>query len=1023
MADLSSYKKSTVVINTLISATLLFVLMWLCVYASLHCDLFNLEVGGVVIAAFAVMPYLILGGLYGYFVSLISFLIMFIYVLIADSDNVYKMSINLAVLLCFSLAGQYRMFSTWIKTAITAAATLLITTFMQFFTIVVVDGKQYTLDAYPLFMKYFFRGIVVAFLTAFLLHFYFTKAPDNLKYPFPVSVTYTSFYYSDIELQTGFKKTKVSIKITAIIILLEIILGIFVAIFMIALFPDIKSIMISNIERGELLGKLSGTVSEAEIQEDINNFVFTLDATTLSYDIKMLLLMLCVGVPIAGIANFYTKVAIGAPLGRMSDFMREYADADDDSKLIVGRKVENLNVKSHDEIKVVNDSIKKTVYAIEKYICHINEEHELEKELEIAKKSSESKSSFLSNMSHEIRTPINAILGMDEMILRESNQEEILNYAENIRSAGNNLLGIVNDILDFSKIEAGKLEIVPVEYAVSSVLNDLVNMIKKRAEDKGLELKVKIDPEIPNILYGDEIRIKQVITNILTNAVKYTKEGSVTLDIHIKERKDDDIVINVSVADTGIGIKEEEMPKLFSAFERIDERHNRTVEGSGLGMSITQDLLDMMNSKLEVESIYGKGSTFTFDLEQKIVDETPIGDFDQALKRSIASRNKYRESFIAPDARILVVDDTKMNLTVIEGLLKKTQLQIDTATSGRECLELLHKNKYDMIFLDHRMPEMDGIQTFRIIKKHELIDKEKTQVIALTANAVSGSRDLYMAEGFDDYISKPIDPILLEVVILKFLLPKGLAIVTDDNDSKEKDPKAKQTSKKSTSGKENIEKEEYGSFDPDSQVPKWIRNISGIDVNKGLYNCGSPTGYEDALRLYEEGADESISIIENAFETSDYDNFTIKVHAIKSSSRIIGAGKLGTLAEELEKAGNDQNDDIIKSKTPVLLKEYIELVDSIRRADPKRDGQEEGGKAKEPISFDQLKEAYDAMTEIAQMYDYDSMIMVLNQIDEYELPKEQETIYKKLKEAIHKADWNEINVGLKQALKVLSGSN
>ena len=982
MADFSKYKRSTVVINTLVGAVTLIGLMLFCVYASLHCDLFNLEVDGVVIAAFAILPYLILGGLYGYFVSLITFLIEFIYVLIVDSGNVYKMSINLAVILCFSLFGQYRWFSTKKKTAISAAVTLLISSFMQFFSIVVVDGRNYSIEAFPYFMKYFFRGIVVVFMTAFLLHFYYTKAPDEIKYPFPLSVTYTKFYSQDKELQTRFKKTRVSVKITAIIILLELFLGVFVAIFMIALFPDIKSIMFNAITRGDILANFDINVTDGVLKQQFDVLSFSLDTTTISYDIKMLLLMLCVGVPIAGIANFYTKVAIGAPLGRMSDFMQEYADADDANKLIVGRKVDNIVVNTNDEISIVNDSIKKTVYAIEDYICHINEEHELEKELEVAKKASETKSSFLSNVSHEIRTPINAILGMDEMILRESTQDEILKYADDIRIAGNNLLGIVNDILDFSKIEAGKLDIVPVEYACSSVLNDLINMIKKRAEDKGLELIIKMDPDIPSLLYGDEIRIKQVMTNILTNAVKYTEKGSVKLDVQTKCRKDDDIILRVSVSDTGIGIKEEDMPKLFGAFERIDERHNRTIEGSGLGMSITQDLLEMMGSRLEVTSVYGQGSTFAFDLKQKIVDDTPIGDFEQALKRSIASREKYHESFIAPKARILVVDDTQMNLTVIENLLKKTQLQIDTATSGTECIDMLHNNRYDMIFLDHRMPEMDGIQTFKLIKKYELIDKENTPVIALTANAVSGSRELYLGEGFDDYISKPIDPILLEVVILKYLLPKGLAIVTDDESDKEEDI-----------------------FEND--IPLWIQNINGIDIQKGIDNCGSPLSFERVLKVYEEGANDNISAIENSFENSDFENFTIKVHALKSSSKIIGADHLSLLAEELENAGNEQNDDIIKTKTPELLKIYIELVDSIRKADPDKTGKHDDGN-KELITPDKLKEAYDAIRETAQMFDYDSIMMVVDQVDKYALPEDEKERFDNLREAIRKADWNEI---------------
>ena len=368
---------------------------------------------------------------------------------------------------------------------------------------------------------------------------------------------------------------------------------------------------------------------------------------------------------------------------------------------------------------------------------------------------------------------------MNEMILRESEDENILEYAANINSASNSLLGIVNDILDFSKINAGKMEIIPVEYELASLLNDLINMIQKRAEDKGLKIRINVNPTIPHLLYGDEIRLKQVITNILTNAVKYTEKGGVvlvidydysseagvedfdgsmscSLDGNIRCCGNKNLVLKVSVEDTGIGIKEEDLPKLFNTFERVDEKRNRTIEGTGLGMSITQNLLSLMGSKLQVESAYGVGSRFSFELVQKIVDFTPLGDFATALKRSLNTRKEYHASFVAPEARILVVDDTEMNLTVIKNLLKRTEIQIDTALSGMECLQMLPKTKYDIIFLDHRMPEMDGIECLRRIKEDTEGLNFSTPIIALTANAVSGSREMYLDAGFDNYITKPI---------------------------------------------------------------------------------------------------------------------------------------------------------------------------------------------------------------------------------------------------------------------------
>ncbi len=394
---------------------------------------------------------------------------------------------------------------------------------------------------------------------------------------------------------------------------------------------------------------------------------------------------------------------------------------------------------------------------------------ELRDMAEIARTASVAKSQFLSNMSHEIRTPINAILGMDEMILRETKNEAIFEYAENIRMAGDNLLGIINDILDFSKIESGKLAIIPVEYALSSVLNDLVNMIRKRAEDKGLSFAVNTPADLPNLLYGDEIRLKQVVTNILTNAVKYTERGFVYLSVDYRKKDEHTILLQMSVKDSGIGIKEEDLQKLFTAFERIEEKRNRTIEGTGLGMNITQNLLNLMGSTLNVRSVYGKGSVFSFELEQKVMDWEPMGNLDEAYHRSFARRKEYSKKFTAPDAWILVVDDTPMNLIVVKGLLKQTKIQIDTADSGQECLKMAAKKKYDLIFLDHRMPEMDGIETLQHINALEVNPNQDTPMISLTANAVSGAREEYLAAGFRDYLTKPIDGHQLETMILKYL--------------------------------------------------------------------------------------------------------------------------------------------------------------------------------------------------------------------------------------------------------------
>ena len=407
------------------------------------------------------------------------------------------------------------------------------------------------------------------------------------------------------------------------------------------------------------------------------------------------------------------------------------------------------------------------------------EKKERDKLLDLSERAiaaNEAKTSFLSNMSHEIRTPINAVLGMNEMILRECDDKNILAYSNSIRTAGSTLLGLVNDILDFSKIEAGKMEIIPVDYDLSSVINDLVNMTQTKADDKGLKLELDINKNVPKLLHGDEVRIKQVITNLLTNSVKYTEKGSVTFCLDYADVPDepDSIILDIAVIDTGIGIKKEDMHKLFSEFERIEEERNRKVEGTGLGMSITKRLLEMMDSTLVVESIYGMGSKFSFELRQTVVKREVLGDYETAYKDAVSKRNKYHEMFRAPAAEVLIVDDTPMNLLVFKNLLKQTGVKIDIANSGDEGLSMSYDKKYDIIFLDHMMPEKDGIETLRELRSRPKDPNLGTPMICLTANAVSGAREQYLAEGFDDYLTKPIDPGKLETMMLEYLPPEKI---------------------------------------------------------------------------------------------------------------------------------------------------------------------------------------------------------------------------------------------------------
>lgn len=380
-----------------------------------------------------------------------------------------------------------------------------------------------------------------------------------------------------------------------------------------------------------------------------------------------------------------------------------------------------------------------------------------------------SKDAFFTNMSHEIRTPINTIIGLNEMILREDISDEIAENAINIQNASKMLLTTINDILDLSKLESGKMDIVPTQYEISSMFSDLVNLIWIRAHQKNLEFKVDIDPEIPSMLYGDEVRIKQVVTNILTNAVKYTDSGSVTLSAKGERVAADQILLRISVEDTGMGIRKESLDDLFRSFKRVDESDTRNIEGTGLGLTISKQLMEMMGGKITVDSVYHKGSVFTIELQQRIINVRPIGVINFAAQKQLNQRTIYQQSFIAPDARILVVDDNSMNLMVVVKLLRDTKVKVDTAESGREALKKTAETAYHVILMDHMMPDMDGAATLRAVRSQTRGFCQKTPVIALTANVMSNAEQIYQGMGFDGYLAKPISAPLLEAGLLKYL--------------------------------------------------------------------------------------------------------------------------------------------------------------------------------------------------------------------------------------------------------------
>lgn len=410
------------------------------------------------------------------------------------------------------------------------------------------------------------------------------------------------------------------------------------------------------------------------------------------------------------------------------------------------------------------------------------EKEQREKQTKEVERISQSKSAFFANMSHEIRTPINTIIGLNEMILREQDiSDEIAENAVNIQNASKMLLSLINDILDLSKLESGKMEIVPVQYETGAMFSELVNIIWVRANEKKLDFKINISPELPSMLYGDEVRIKQVLINILTNAVKYTETGSVNLFAKCEKINENKVRLHISVQDTGIGIKKENIDELFSSFRRVDQERNNKIEGTGLGLSISKQLIDMMGGEIAIDSIYKKGSIFTVTLDQEIVNSNPVGSLNLMLKRKVINRNSYKQSFEAPEARILIVDDNAMNRLVACKLLRNTKVQIDTAAGGAECLEKTKQKYYHVIFMDDMMPDMDGRETMELVRNQSSGYCQKTPVVALTANVMSGAETIYMERGFDGYLAKPINGALFEATLLKYL-PKDLIECAENDD-------------------------------------------------------------------------------------------------------------------------------------------------------------------------------------------------------------------------------------------------
>lgn len=695
------------------------------------------------------------------------------------------------------------------------------------------------------------------------------------------------------------------------------------------------------------------------------------------------------------------------------------------------------------------------------------------------KRATNLKSDFLANMSHEIRTPMNAIIGMAEMALREELPLAAHDYVSQIRSSGKNLLMIINDILDFSKIESGKMEITMGEYEPMSLINDVANIVMTHIGKKDVQLILDISPDIPYELLGDSLRIKQILINLSNNAVKFTKGGYITMKYEPFMRTEDEVIIQVTIEDTGIGIKKADLEKLFQSFQQLDSKRNRNLEGTGLGLAISQKLLHLMMGSIDVESEFGKGSRFTFKLPQRItrarpcisVDNPPsavaglISDpvfhtqlrkdinrlhvnyfsleseddldnlekfqaeflfiekplfsskienyviahpditavliiefYDNLFKRipnllvvkkpiytlnlaMLFNRENINKNynnvtdedyeFIAPEAHILIVDDNTVNLTVAEGLLKPLQLKIDTARSGKEAIKMISVKQYDLIFMDHQMPDLDGIETTHIIRRfHE--EYANIPIIAFSANSSTETEMMFLNEGLNDCVAKPFELRML-ISKLKRWLPKERIQKIRENFSPEPEP-------------------EY-------EAPSVT--IEGLDTSAALKLLGSEKLLWDVLKDYYHAIRKTAEKIHQFEQQEDWKNYTIEVHALKSASKQIGAMELSALAADMEKAGNDKNAQLIHQYTGSLLEQYLHY-DHILAPYFMED--DSASDTDEAITFETLQHAFAALRNAIEELDMDNMEQVIQEMAPYHYEDWQLDLYKQLKNAVEELD-------------------